>query len=429
MAKFLSVLAKIIIARKISTFAMSIYSLTLPTLSLLLNIAQLGIPTTVSKLIAKRKHPIFKIMQVSLLILLTIDLIVGIIYIFLVPYIANSYLQNPYTTLTLYGMVLLIPLVSLTSLLKGYFIGIDRVNETNKCQISEELSRLLFIVLLVDLIDKNNVSLLAFFAMFSNIIGEIASLIHLLISSNFKSKTFKDRIICNNKENKIIANKIVKFSLMNTSTRLIGSFIYFLEPIIYTTLMLKIGISNEELTLQYGIINSYVLPLLLLPSFFSGCISTYMLPKLSSFVEKKSYKNALKSFISTMLISFIFGFMCLTLFYIFPDFFTKILYGKLVGINYIKRYCFFMCIYYLQMPIHIALISFDKEKNLLFESILCNIIKIVFFLILIPKFQIDGMLISILISIYFSFMIQIITLFNCFITLKHKDKTIITINT
>ena len=408
---------------------MSIYSLTLPTLSLLLNLAQLGIPTTVSKLIAKRKYPIFKIMQVSSLILLLIDLIVGIVYIFLVPYIANNYLKNPLTSLTLYGMVLLIPLVSLTSLFKGYFIGIDKVNETNKCQISEELSRLLFIVILVDLINKNNVSLLAFFAMFSNIIGEIASLIHLFISSRFKSFTFKSRIKKNNQQNKDIAKKITHFSLMNTSTRLIGSFIYFLEPIIYTALMLKIGTSNEELTLKYGIVNSYVLPLLLLPSFFSGCISTYMLPKISLFIEKSNYKNALKSFTSTMMISFLFGLICLIFFYFFPSFFTNILYGKEVGIEYIKKYSFLMCIYYLQTPIHIALISFDKEKHLLFESIICNIVKIIFFFILIPKYHVDGLLISILISIYLSFFIQTITLFKCFITLKNKDKNIITVNT
>ena len=167
MAKAISILAKIVIARKISTIAMSVYSLTLPTLSLLLNFAQLGIPTTISKLIAKRKYPTFKIMQVSFFILLLIDLIVGIIYLFFVPYIANSYLKNPLTTLTLYGIVLLIPLISITSLLKGYFIGIDKVSVTSKCQISEEIVRLLFIVIFIDFISKNNVSILSFFAMFS----------------------------------------------------------------------------------------------------------------------------------------------------------------------------------------------------------------------------------------------------------------------
>ena len=100
-AKIISIFAKIVIARKISTLAMSVYSLTLPTLSLLLNIAQLGIPTTISKLIAKRKYPTFKIMQVSIIVMLLIDLIVGIIYVFFVPRLAHEYLKNPHTLLTL----------------------------------------------------------------------------------------------------------------------------------------------------------------------------------------------------------------------------------------------------------------------------------------------------------------------------------------
>ena len=164
----LSVIAKIVIARNISTYAMSIYSLTLPTMSLLISISQLGIPTTISKLIAKKKYPTLKIMQVSVILLMLIDLIVGVIYIFLVPTISSNYLKNDLTTLTLYGIVLL-PLVSLTSLLKGYFIGINKVEKTSICQISEEIARLLFIIVFVDLIDKNNVSLLSFFAMFSSI--------------------------------------------------------------------------------------------------------------------------------------------------------------------------------------------------------------------------------------------------------------------
>ena len=166
---------------------MSIYSLTLPTLSLLLNICQLGIPTTVSKLIAKRKYPIIKIMQVSIFLLLFIDLVFGIIYIYLVPSIATIYLKNSLTFPTLYGMVLLLPLISMTSLLKGYFIGIGKVEKTNICQISEEISRLFFIIVFVDLFNKNNISLMSFFAMFSTIVGEIASLIHLLLLLNKKS--------------------------------------------------------------------------------------------------------------------------------------------------------------------------------------------------------------------------------------------------
>lgn len=425
LAKMLSIIAKIVIARKISTYAMSIYSLTLPTLSLLLNLAQLGIPTTISKLIAKKKYPIFKIMQVSIVLLLVIDLIVGISYIFLVPSIAENYLKNTLTYPTLYGMVLLLPLISLTSLLKGYYIGIDKVEKTNICQISEELARLLFIIIFVDMIDKNNISLLSFFAMFSTIVGEVASLIHLILSLRIKDKKIFKRIKIDNDINAKISKKIVKLSLMNTSTRMIGSLIYFLEPIIYTMLMIDLGVDSESLTLQYGIVNSYVFPLLLLPSFFSNCISLYMLPKLSSYIENNYYLKAKKTFISISLISLISGFICLFIIYLFPSFFTTLLYGKEIGIDYIKRYTFLITVIFLQTPIHIAMISFDKEKFLLIESIVCNVIRIVGFFILIPLFKVDGMIIAILISTYISILMHIITLFKSFIALKNKSKTII----
>ncbi len=402
---------------------MSIYSLTLPTLSLLLNIAQLGIPTTISKLIAKKKYPVFKIMQVSIFVMLFIDLICGIIYLLFVPKLANYYLANPNTLLTLYGMVLLLPLISLTSILKGYYIGIDKVEVTAKCQISEEISRLLFVFLLVDLINPNNISLLSFFTMFSSIIGEIASLIHLCINLNVKN--FKKRVTSHNEDNKKIINHVMKFSLMSTSTKLFGSIIYFFEPILFTYLMLKVNVSLDDLTLQYGIVNSYVLPLILLPSFFSNCIAVFILPKLSFNIENCNYLTAKKQFIQVIAYSIAIGVGCILIIYLFPQAITKLLYGKVIGIYYIKKYAFFLFVCFLQAPFHMALISFDKEKLLLIESIICNAIKIICFFIFIPLYKTDGLLISIIISLYASILIHIVSLTRCFIALHNKSKLII----
>lgn len=429
LAKIISIVAKIVISRSIPTMAMSIYSLTIPTLSLLLNIAQFGIPTTISKLIAKRKYPIFKIMQVSILIILLIDLFFGTIYIFLVPLIANNYLKNSLTYPTLYGMVLLIPLVSLTSLLKGYFIGIGDVKKNNSCQISEELARLLFVILFINFLNKNNFALLAFFAMFSSIVGEIASLIHLVLSLNIKNKKIKKRIKIENNSNFLISKIIMKYSLMNTSTKLIGSLIYFLEPIIFTSLMLKNNVSQETLTLEYGIVNSYVFSLILLPCFFSNCFSIYMLPKLSKYVEKNNYLKAKKTFLSITFLSLIIGLVCLFIIYLFPTFFLKTLYGNTLGITYLKKYSLFFFIVFIQMPIHVAMVCFDKEKFLLIEALVCNIIRIVGFIIFIPMFHTEGMIIAILLSSYISIFMHIFTLFRCFLSLKNKSQRIINIKT
>ncbi len=66
---------------------------------------------------------------------------------------------------------------------------------------------------------------------------------------------------------------LFKIAIPTTGSRLIGSIGYFLEPIILTYVLLKVGYSSNYITTHYGIINGYVYPLLLLPSFFTLAIS------------------------------------------------------------------------------------------------------------------------------------------------------------
>ena len=81
---------------------------------------------------------------------------------------------------------------------------------------------------------------------------------------------------------KDLTKEIIKISVPLTLGKIIGSITYFFEPIIVTNLMLKYGNSMSFITLEYGLLNGYALPILLLPGFFSLSFSNYMLPKLSS---------------------------------------------------------------------------------------------------------------------------------------------------
>ena len=89
----------------------------------------------------------------------------------------------------------------------------------------------------------------------------------------------------------------------------------------------------------------------------------------------------------------------------------------------------FMIIYFIQTPIHITLISFDKEKTLLIESIICNMIKVISFFIFIPLYKINGLVISIFISMYVSILIHIKTIKKEFKLLKKESQLIIKNNT
>ena len=183
-AKILSTLAKIIITREIGVDSMSIYSLSLPTMILLLNLAQAGFPTAIAKLIAQNRKNATKIIGTALMLSIILNIVVGIIYFSLVPYIAKSLLHNEQTIPTLYMCGFLMPLVCFSSILKAYFIGVGKVEKSSYCQISEEVFRILFILIVLKLFSFSSPSILSALAMISVLVGEVASIIHLLLETN-----------------------------------------------------------------------------------------------------------------------------------------------------------------------------------------------------------------------------------------------------
>ena len=73
----------------------------------------------------------------------------------------------------------------------------------------------------------------------------------------------------------------MNISIPSTASRLIGSFGYFLEPIILTNALTYVGYSSKFIVTEYGVISGFVMPLLLLPSFFTMAISQALLPVIS----------------------------------------------------------------------------------------------------------------------------------------------------
>ena len=86
-------------------------------------------------------------MITSSAIALVLNLLFMIGIIFLSPFIARIILKNPDTQLSIIALALLVPLISLGGLIKGYYTGIGKVEVTAYSQISEEIARILFILL------------------------------------------------------------------------------------------------------------------------------------------------------------------------------------------------------------------------------------------------------------------------------------------
>ena len=88
--KILGFIIRIIYTRIVGAEVIGLYSLVMPTYSLLITIATLALPTTISKLVAENKHNNLKIISTSTILIMLINFVVVTLMIFLAPYIANN---------------------------------------------------------------------------------------------------------------------------------------------------------------------------------------------------------------------------------------------------------------------------------------------------------------------------------------------------
>ncbi len=354
--KILGMLVRIVLTRQIGTEGIGMYSLISPTFGLLISISGMGLTTALNVLIASNKYNNKNIIFYSLLISLIVDFIIIIVLIFSSSFIASGLLKNPIFLYPILSMGFILPFISISNIFRSYYFSKERMYPHVISNILEDLIRLLLIFCFTRYFTDRFDKALTFILM-TNIVSELSSiLIFLHYFPNFKIT--KEDIRYNKKNMKAIFN----IAFPTVISRLIGSFTYFLEPIILTTILLKLGYNNSYIVSEYGIINGYVLPIILLPSFFTNAISQALIPNISSNYAKKNFKEVKRKLRQALSITLILGIIFTIIFFFGGDLLLKFLYNTQEGSNYIKILLPIFIFHYLEQPLLSTLQAMNKAK-------------------------------------------------------------------
>ena len=396
--KILSTLGRIITARTIGVESMGIYMMVMPAAVFFINVIQLSLPTCINKLIAEKPDKTRNIIITSSIISLIVNSIFMILVIMFAPFIANNILKNEKTLLAINALALLIPLISVGGLIKGYYAGIGKIEITAYSQISEEVARIAFILLFGGYFVKGGEMYGAYGAILSLCMGEVFSLTHMIVS--LKNLTSKTKKLFNGliNEEHLETKSILNMSLPLTGGRLIGSIAYMLEPIIITNVLLNAGMSNDTITLEYGILSGYAMPLLLMPGFFANAFGRVLLQPMTSSIAKGDKKQAKKLFSSITLVSLFIGLFFSIIMFIFPKQLMNILYKSSQGYEYVKIFALPFILYYVESPFISAMTALSKTKQIMFYDVITSIIRIGLLFILLPSMKMMGVALSTTIS-------------------------------
>lgn len=366
--KIIGFIIKIIYTRIIGPYGISLYTIATPTYSLLLTIATLAIPISISKLVSENRGRSIRILTSAAFLILTINFILIIIILFSANFIASTLLKEPKAALILIAMALTLPFVSISSVLKGYFAGKQNMMPHATSNIIEQIIRLIIIVIILPILMQKNVMYAVIGLILLTIISEISSIIVFFF---FLPKRIN--LHTNLQPTKDITKNILDISLPTVSSRIVGNIGYFFEPIILTNLLLISGYSNSYILAEYGAYNAYSISLLTMPSFFIAAVATSLLPEVSKFYANGNILMVKRRIKQGIIFSLIIGISFSFVIYTFRDPLLFTLYKTTIGSKYIKILAPIFVLFYLEGVLTSALQAMGYAKKTMQIS-LCGVI-------------------------------------------------------
>lgn len=395
--KVLSLLNRIVMTRLLGTDGISLYVLCVPTIMLFTSIGSFSLNVAMSKLVsenlATKSYSIKSILAKGVITGLFSSIVSILILILIAKPLSQILLKNDFTYYPIMFSILFIVISSLNNAIKGFYIGLNKINISSIASLIEETTRIIAIVIIFVFYNTQNQITGVIIAIIAMTIGELLSLLYELV---FLNKYLK----LNTSVNQIPYKIVISNSLPTLLSRLLGNFTFFLEPIIYTLILTSLNKSQNDITANYGIVNGYILPIITLSSFFSISISTVILPNISKNFALKNINLVRYYTKKSILVCLIPGILLSVLLTLYCKEYMLLIYGTSLGYDLVQKFAFFFIFMYITSPIIAIIQAIGKSKFYLYISLLMSIVKIVliYLLSIIPTIAFNSLLLSILIT-------------------------------
>ncbi|OEH91491.1 stage V sporulation protein B [Bacillus solimangrovi] len=405
--RFLGFINRIVVARIMGEEGVGLYMMAVPTLILTITLTQMGLPVAISKLVAEaeikgERKKTKRILVISLAITGTLSIIFTSGMMILAPVLSTHFLTDSRTYYPLMAIAPIVPIVAVSSVLRGYFQGLQNMRPVALSQVIEQVVRITLVAVMTKMFLPYGVEYAAAGAMASVVIGELASLIYMITMFKLRKKIkIRKNFFKQITSGRATFSELMNIALPTTGSRLIGSLSYFFEPIVVAQSMAIAGFAAVASTKQYGELTGYALPLLFLPSFITQSLSVSLVPAISEAAAKNHYQLVEHRLRQALRLSLVTGGISVVIMYIFAEPLMQLMYNKTSGAQYVQMLAPFFLFFYFQAPLQAALQGLDLARAAMVNSLIGAAVKIaaIFTLTSRPEFGMMGTALAIAIGV------------------------------
>ncbi|WP_066257844.1 stage V sporulation protein B [Neobacillus drentensis] len=404
--RVLGFINRIVIARSIGEEGVGLYMMAFPTFILVVTLTQLGLPVAISKNVAEAEAKgnfaeVKKILVVSLATTISLSIIFTPALILLAPILSKTLFTDPRTFYPLIAIAPVVPVIAISSVLRGYFQGRQNMRPSAISQILEQFVRITLIAVMTKAFLPYGIEYAAAAAMVSSVIGELVSLVYLMTAFKLKKRfRLRKNFFQFVHSGKQTFKDLMDIAIPTMGSRMIGSVAWFFEPIVVVHSLALAGVITVEATKQYGALTGFAMPLLMLPSFITFSLATSLVPAISE-ANTQNNKTLIEHRLQQALrFAFISGGLAVVILYVLADPLMELMYGSAKGSYFIRLMAPFFLFYYYQGPLQAVLQALNLARAAMINSLIGAIVKtaVIFLLASQPQFGINGVALGIMVG-------------------------------
>jgi len=414
--RFAGIIFKVWLAKKIGSEGIGLYQLIFSVYILASTFATSGISTAVTRLVAEElalgsKKSTIRILRRSIEITLIIASLSAVVLLLGADFIAVRLLSDARAVASIKILPLSLPFIGISSCIRGYFIARRNVTPNAVSQIAEQIVRIGFITVFINLFSNKGLSACCFGVMLGDAAAEFFSCLLLFIQFSLDKRKINKLTGRRNPPFSVV-RQMLHIALPITSGRYLNTLLRTAENILVPKNLAKFPHSDENALSQFGAIKGMALPILFFPSAILNSVSTLLIPEISEAVARNQKgivractKNIIKM---TSLIGFLFG----AVFFVCGERIGVLIYNDTSVGFLLKALSPIVPLMYLDSISDGILKGLDQQIFTFRNSIADSLLRIILILIVLPKMGIWGFILI----MYFS------NFLTCFLNVKRLLK-------
>ena len=321
------------LAKFIGAEGMGLFQMAMSILMIALVISIGGIPTAVSKLVAmensrNNSYRINIVLNMALFLVCTISGILTIFFIIFGKTISLIIFKDENMFIHIYLLIPAIVLISIGSVFRGYYYGLNEIKIPSISQILECLPKLFLILSIHYYIHPVEPWYGAIIAIIGISLGECINLLYLI----FRKRKIKSKFTFNTYQKVSKTHTLFEISTIAIPigfSNLLAMSSRFATTTLIPRKLIEIGFSNSDAMEVIGRIMGMAMPLISLPFMITSAMGLIMVPNLSGEMSSKNYRSVKELILFSIKITFLFSIPLTSLYVFFPNSLATFLYDDL----------------------------------------------------------------------------------------------------